>query len=236
LWQAIWHERHRVIEAGDGQELLDRFSQHEDASLIILDVMMPRKNALRFAANKAPFGYSGADAYGKRHRNDEVAGFNCGADEYIAKPFSPKILVTRVKSLLRRTAAGDLSDIVLGGLSIHYRERAAFIEGTQLTLTPREFDLLYYLVKNKNIVLSRDQILSGVWDADYAAMTAPGYPHQMHQNQRVPMCEDYHTEKGGYNLSAATKRSPAAGPSLKAPVPSRLKTLHDVWGLRRSCF
>lgn len=161
-------EGYRVIEAGDGQELIDKFSQHEDASLIILDVMMPRKNG--FEVCREVRQHSDVPVLmltARDTENDEVTGFNCGADEYIAKPFSPKILVTRVKNLLRRTASGDLSDITLGELCIHYRERAAFIGTTQLTLTPREFDLLYYLAKNKNIVLSRDQILSGVWDIDY---------------------------------------------------------------------
>jgi len=98
---------------------------------------------------------------------DEITGFNSGADEYIAKPFSPRILVTRVKNLLKRTSMNSMQDIELDGISIKYRERLVLIDGEKAILTPKEFDLFYYLLQNKNIVLTRNQILSTVWDWDY---------------------------------------------------------------------
>ncbi len=91
-----------------------------------------------------------------------------GADEYISKPFSPTILVTRVKNLLRRSGAGDMSDVSAGGLQVLYRERTVVVDGKKIITTPKEFDLLYYLMKNCNIVLSRDQIICTVWDMDYS--------------------------------------------------------------------
>ena len=100
--------------------------------------------------------------------SDEIDGFNAGADEYIAKPFSPAILVARVKSLLRRTSVGDMSDMILGGLAIRCREHTASIDGKRIFMTPREFDLLCYLTRNRNVVLTRDQIICTVWGVDYA--------------------------------------------------------------------
>ena len=99
---------------------------------------------------------------------DEVAGFGTGADEYIAKPFSPTILVTRVKNLLRRTSSNDMSDVSAGGVKVLYRERTVTVDGKKIITTPKEFDLLYYLIRNTNIVLTRDQIICTVWDMDYA--------------------------------------------------------------------
>lgn len=115
---------------------------------------------------------------------DEVTGFHMGADEYIAKPFSPTILVTRVKNLLKRTNANDMSDAEVGGLKILYRERTVLVDGQKIITTPKEFDLLYYLVKNQGIVLTRDQIICTVWDMDYNGDDRTvEHPHQMPARQ-----------------------------------------------------
>ena len=98
---------------------------------------------------------------------DEVMSFRMGADEYIAKPFSPAILVTRIKNLLKRTGVKDMSDVVVGGVEILYREHAVKVDGIRIITTPKEFDLLYYLMRNINIVLTRDQIICAVWNIDY---------------------------------------------------------------------
>ncbi len=98
---------------------------------------------------------------------DEITGFNSGADEYISKPFSPRILVARVRNLLKRTAQNSMQDMELEGLVVKYRERSVLINGEKAVLTPKEFDLLYYLLQNKNLVLTRSQILSTVWGWDY---------------------------------------------------------------------
>ena len=98
---------------------------------------------------------------------DEINGFACGADEYISKPFSPAILIARIKNLLRRSGQGQAEDYKMGNLEIRYQERMVLVDGKPIILTPREFDLLCYLVQNRNIALSREQILTRVWDADY---------------------------------------------------------------------
>ena len=161
-------EGYRVVEAGDGMEALEKFGDGEGIVLVILDVMMPQLDGfetcrqIREISDVPILMLTARDT-----EDDELDGFSCGADEYISKPFSPAILVTRVKNLLRRTS-GDLSDLALGGVEIRYRERSVLVDGKRVMMTPREFDLLYYLVRNKNLALTRDQILSTVWDMDYA--------------------------------------------------------------------
>ena len=161
-------EGYRVVEAADGQQALDLFEQNEDVVLVMLDVMMPRVDGFEVcrrirARSDVPILMLTA----RDSEPDELNGFSMGADEYISKPFSPTILVTRVKNLLRRTGGGDLSDVSAGGVQVLYRERTVLVDGKRILTTPKEFDLLYYLVKNQNIVLTRDQILCTVWEMDY---------------------------------------------------------------------
>ena len=162
-------EGFRVIEAENGQEAVERSGENEDVVLVMLDVMMPVKDgfeACREIRQKSDVPILMLTARDAEH--DEVKGFEMGADEYISKPFSPTILVTRVKNLLRRSGAGDMSDVSAGGLQVLYRERTVVVDGKKIITTPKEFDLLYYLMKNCNIVLSRDQIICTVWDMDYS--------------------------------------------------------------------
>lgn len=162
-------EGFRVIEAANGQEAVDRFSENEDVVLVMLDVMMPVKDgfeACREIRAKSDVPILMLTARDAEH--DELHGFEMGADEYIAKPFSPTILVTRVRNLLRRSGAGDMSDVSADGLQVLYRERTVVVDGKKIITTPKEFDLLYYLMKNMNIVLTRDQIICTVWDMDYS--------------------------------------------------------------------
>ena len=161
-------EGYRVVEAADGQQALDLFAQNEDVVLVMLDVMMPRVDGFEVcrrirARSDVPILMLTA----RDSEPDELNGFSMGADEYISKTFYPTILVTRVKNLLRRTGGGDLSDVSAGGVQVLYRERTVLVDGKRIITTPKEFDLLYYLVKNQNIVLTRDQILCTVWEMDY---------------------------------------------------------------------
>ncbi len=161
-------EGFKVIEAADGQQAVDRFEDNDDVVLVMLDVMMPRKDG--FSACREIRGKSDVPILMLTARDtelDELTGFQMGADEYISKPFSPTILVTRVKNLLRRTNANDTSDVSAGGLKVLYRERSIVVDDKRIVTTPKEFDLLYYLMKNRNIVLTRDQIICTVWDMDY---------------------------------------------------------------------
>ena len=161
-------EGFKVVEAADGQQAVEKFEDNDDVVLVMLDVMMPRKDgydACREIRSKSDVPILMLTA--RDSERDEVTGFHMGADEYIAKPFSPTILVTRVKNLLKRTNANDMSDAEVGGLKILYRERTVLVDGQKIITTPKEFDLLYYLVKNQGIVLTRDQIICTVWDMDY---------------------------------------------------------------------
>ncbi|MGI5966773.1 MULTISPECIES: response regulator transcription factor [Anaerotruncus] len=161
-------EGFKVIEAADGEQAIEKFENNEDVVLVMLDVMMPKKDgydACREIRGRSDVPILMLTARDSEH--DEVQGFRMGADEYISKPFSPTILVTRVKNLLKRTTVNDMSDVEAGGVKILYRERTVTVDGEKIITTPKEFDLLYYLLKNVNIVLTRDQILCTVWDMDY---------------------------------------------------------------------
>ncbi len=162
------NEGFKVIAVADGEEAISTFDNNYDFSLIILDVMMPKIDGYevsRYIRKNSEVPILMLTA--RDTETDEITGFNSGADEYIAKPFSPRILVTRVKNLLKRSSMNSMQDIELEGISIKYRERLVLIDGEKAILTPKEFDLFYYLLQNKNIVLSRSQILSTVWDWDY---------------------------------------------------------------------
>jgi len=162
------NEGFKVIAVADGEEAISTFDDNYDFSLVILDVMMPKIDGYEVSRyirkiSEVPILMLTA----RDTESDEITGFNSGADEYIAKPFSPRILVTRVKNLLKRASMNSMQDIELEGISIKYRERLVLIDGEKAILTPKEFDLFYYLLQNKNIVLTRNQILSTVWDWDY---------------------------------------------------------------------
>jgi two-component system response regulator ResD len=161
-------EGFEVVEAKDGKEALQLFNDTSDFKLVILDVMMPgydgwtvcreiRKNS------KVPIIMLTA----RSEENDELFGFDLGADEYIAKPFSPLILVARVHALIRRTGSGAKSTKVYEGMEIDESGRVVRINGEKVDLSPKEFELLLYLTLNEGIALSREQILNSVWDYDY---------------------------------------------------------------------
>lgn len=161
-------EGFHVAEAADGADAIARFDESMDFSLVILDVMMPKKDGYEVAShirNNSDVPILMLTA--RDTETDEITGFNSGADEYISKPFSPRILMARIRNLLKRTSQNNMQDIEAGGITVKYRERIVLIDGERAVLTPKEFDLLYYLLQNRNIVLSRSQILSTVWDWDY---------------------------------------------------------------------
>lgn len=161
-------EGFKVIEASDGEEAIEKFDNEYDFSLIILDVMMPKMDGYQVASYiRKDYDVPILMLTARDAEIDEITGFNSGADEYISKPFSPRILVARVKNLLKRTSQNSMQDMELEGLVIKYRERSVLIDGEKAVLTPKEFDLLYYLLQNKNLVLTRSQILSTVWGWDY---------------------------------------------------------------------
>lgn len=158
-----------VIEAGDGEEALDRFYADKDISLVILDVMMPKMNGWDVCReirknSKVPIIMLTA----KSDESSELNGFECGADEYIAKPFSPKILTARVDALIRRSYSIDGSEVTdVGGIIIDKAAHIVKIDGQEIDLSFKEFELLTYFVDNKGLALSREKILNNVWNYDY---------------------------------------------------------------------
>lgn len=160
---------YQVIEASNGAEALDIFFEKNDISLVILDVMMPKLNGYQTLSeireySKVPVIMLTA----KGEEKDELAGFELGADEYISKPFSPKILVARVEALLRRTTAADDEErIEVGGIILDKSSRTVTIDGSLIDLSFKEFELLSYFLENQSIALSREKILNHVWDYDY---------------------------------------------------------------------
>ena len=158
-----------VIEAGDGEEALDRFYADKDISLVILDVMMPKMNGWDVCReirknSKVPIIMLTA----KSDESSELNGFECGADEYIAKPFSPKILTARVDALIRRSYSIDSSEVTdVGGIIIDKAAHIVKIDGQEIDLSFKEFELLTYFVDNKGLALSREKILNNVRNYDY---------------------------------------------------------------------
>ena len=159
-----------VLEAGDGEEALDLFYKDKSIALIILDVMMPKMNGWEVCkevreSSKVPIIMLTA----KSDESDELMGFDLGVDEYIYKPFSPKILVARVEAILRRTnKLGGASEVKkAGAIVLDKTEHEVKIDGKQIDLSFKEFELLDYFLDNQGIALSRERILNSVWNYDY---------------------------------------------------------------------
>ena len=159
---------YQVLEAGDGMEAMDLFYEDKDIALIILDVMMPKMDGWETCReirqySKVPIIMLTA----RGGENDELRGFELGVDEYIAKPFSPKILVARVEALLRRTNSANEKNLEYGGIVLNRSAHEVIIDGEKVDLSYKEFELLSYFMENKDIALSRERILNHVWDYDY---------------------------------------------------------------------
>lgn len=156
-----------VVEAADGQEALDLFIDGE-YTLVLLDLMLPKINGYEVCMDIRRYSDVPVVILTARDSElDELKGFNCGADEYIAKPFSPHILMARIKSLLKRCELLMEETVTIDDFMIDSRQRTVHVDDQKIILTPKEFDLIYYLVNNKNLALSREQILDAVWGMDY---------------------------------------------------------------------
>ena len=158
-----------VVEAGDGMEAVDIFFADKNISLIILDVMMPKMDGWDVCReirqySKVPIIMLTA----KSEERDELQGFELGVDEYISKPFSPKILVARVTAILRRSNQTSSEDVIEeGGIKINKSAHIASIDGNPIELSFKEFELLTYFLEYKGLALSRENILNNVWNYDY---------------------------------------------------------------------
>lgn len=162
-------DNYNVLEAEDGEKALEIFeNEKEKIDLIILDVMMPKQDGwsvLRKIRQSSQVPVIMLTARGEEQ--DELFGFELGADEYISKPFSPKILVARVEAILKRTIRKENTNKDFGGIIIDEQGRTVTVDGKNVEMSLREYELLKYLVDNENIALSRDKILNNVWNYDY---------------------------------------------------------------------
>lgn len=166
----LTRENYDVIEAADGEEALELFYREPKIDLIILDIMMPKHNGYEVCkeirqTSKVPILMLTA----KGEEADVLQGFDIGADEYITKPFSPRILVARINAVLRRTSDGEGEDgkMEVAGICIDKNAHVVTIDGEEIVLSVKEFELLSYFVQNEGIALSRETILNNVWNYDY---------------------------------------------------------------------
>ncbi len=159
---------YEVLEAENGEQAVDTFFAVKDIALIILDVMMPKMDG--FAVCKEIRAYSKVPIImltAKSEERDELQGFELGIDEYVTKPFSPKVLVARVDAVLRRSGSVDESVVEIGGITLDNKAHEIRIDGNPVDLSLKEFELLAYFITNKGIALSREKILNNVWNYDY---------------------------------------------------------------------
>ena len=157
-----------VLEASNGEEAVDLFFEQKDIALIILDVMMPKMDGWETCRTIRKYSQVPIIMLTARsEERDELQGFNLGVDEYISKPFSPKILVARVEAILRRSNAVSSDLIEIGGIRIDKAAHQVTIDGQNIDLSYKEFELRTYFVENQGIALSREKILNNVWNYDY---------------------------------------------------------------------
>lgn len=182
-----------VLEAGDGEEAVDVFIENKEISLIILDVMMPKMDGWQVckeirALSDVPIIMLTA----KSDERDELLGFELGVDEYISKPFSPKILTARVEAILRRTN-GSMSEEVLkaGNIEMDISAHTVKVNGKNVELSYKEFELLNYFVVNQGVALSREKILNNVWNYDYFGDARTIDTHVKKLRSKLGDCGDY---------------------------------------------
>ena len=159
---------YQVLEAGDGEEAVDLFFQQKDIALILLDVMMPKMDGWEVVKTIRKYSQVPIIMLTARgEESDELQGFNLGVDEYISKPFSPKILVARVEAILRRSNGGSQDVIDVGSIHIDKTAHQVSVDGKPVDLSYKEFELMTYFAENQGIALSREKILNNVWNYDY---------------------------------------------------------------------
>lgn len=165
----IEQEEYSVLEAADGEEAVEQFESNiNKVKLVILDVMMPKQDgwsALRQIRQISNVPVIMLTA--RSEEQDELFGYELGVDEYVSKPFSPKILIAKIKAILQRTSPKEIEKKNYDGIEIDTEGRNIIVDGKQVELSLREYELLKYLLDNENVALSRDKILNNVWNYDY---------------------------------------------------------------------
>ena len=199
----LQRENFEVLEAGDGSEALDVFFAHQDIALIILDVMMPKMDGWQVCReirsySKVPIIMLTA----RSDEKDELQGFDLGVDEYISKPFSPKILVARVEAILRRTGKSAQENEVLdvGGIHLDKAAHMVEIDGRSVDLSYKEFELLRCLMENPGKVFTRDMLLERIWGYDFGGETRTVDVHVRTLRQKLEGADIVRTIRGvGYS-------------------------------------
>ena len=183
-----------VLEAKNGIEAFEVFCAHtNEIDIILLDVMMPEQDGLttlkeiREASSLIPVILLTA----KGEEYDQLSGFSLGADDYITKPFSPSLLMARVEAVLRRFGKDAQKDIVAGELTVNAMTRTVCLSGKELDLTRREYDLLYYLIVNRSLTFSREQLLNNVWGYDFEGGYRTVDTHIRQLRNKLGICADY---------------------------------------------
>ena len=162
-------EGYQILEAGDGLEALDIFYEQKDIGLVILDVMMPKLDGWSVCQeirriSQVPIMMLTA----RSEERDELKGFELGIDEYVTKPFSPKILVARVGAILKRAKGSSAETVTtIGGIEVDKSAHIVKVDGQEIDLSVKEFELLVYFLENQKIALTREKILNNVWNYDY---------------------------------------------------------------------
>lgn len=188
-------KNYEIIEAKDGVDAIEKFSKDKSIKLVIMDLMMPNMDGLE--ASKIIREESNIPILmltAKDSEEDELKGFEIGADEYITKPFSPKILTARVDALLKRHYIDENAEEILiaGDITINITKHIVTVNNEVIDLSFKEFELLTYFVRNKNIALSREKILSKVWDYDYFGDARTIDTHVKKLRQKIgPVCGEY---------------------------------------------
>jgi len=158
----------QVVEAENGEQACDIFYSQKDISLIILDVMMPKMDGWQVCREiRSNSNVPIIMLTARGDEKDELLGFELGVDEYISKPFSPKILVARIDAILRRTGGMGDETIEIGGIKMDKQAHEVYVDGKPIDLSLKEFELLEFFIANKGVALSRDKILNNVWNYDY---------------------------------------------------------------------
>ena len=183
----------QILEAADGQAGLDIFMGVKGIDLVILDVMMPKMDGWQVCREIRKISNVPVIMLTARgEERDELKGFDLGVDEYIAKPFSPKILAARIEALIRRSSGyASVQTIFLGELTIDKDGRKVLVSGKPVELSFKEYELLTYLIDNSGVALSREKILNQVWDYDYYGDTRTIDTHIKKLRQKLGDCGDY---------------------------------------------
>ncbi|MBR1866641.1 MAG: response regulator transcription factor [Lachnospiraceae bacterium] len=182
-----------VLEAANGEEAVDTFIEHKDIALIILDVMMPKMDGWQACKEIRQFSEVPIIMLtAKSDERDELLGFELGVDEYISKPFSPKILVARVEAILRRTSGTTQEEVLTAGeIELDIAAHTVKVQGKNVELSFKEFELLNYFVVNQGVALSREKILNNVWNYDYFGDARTIDTHVKKLRSKLGPCGNY---------------------------------------------